>query len=731
MERRRIVGGRVLHHTRSNGRAIFLARDVENGTSLKVFGTVDRSPLNAEMTIYGDVREADTGAEVGFDAIRITPDPDMDEGTLSRAIAARRIAGIGEREAIGIARAFGSRAFYMMEAHPDRVAESVGLDAETAAAMRTAMEDASAMRPVAHLERLQIPKAHHRKILEALGPAGVARLSTDPVALSRVHGLPFSVVTATLTRAGATRGDIRMQKAALSAALVQGDRNGACGVELETVKNRAAELLKPLPPSLDAAISEMRGKKEMIVTRKGGAQRAYSAATFLRERRIAGFLARGRSPSWTSFDVHRAIDRFEAENSVTLANRQRDAVDLAARGGIGVLTGGPGTGKTTTLKCILDTLSRHGVSIRQAALTGTAAERMRAATGRLSSTVHSMLISPDGEPHHGGNPIPADMVVIDEASMMDNELFDRVIAALRLDASLLLVGDVDQIPSIGEGRVLAETIDSGVVPVTELDVVYRQKAGSGIISAASDIREGKAPLGAKGDAFRFMDCEKSEEIRESIVRMMTVDFPKHTQLDPVRDVVVLCPTKDGDCGVNAFNERLRAHFNPSSPGKVEIEVKRLRDDPTATLREGDRVMYRRNDKRTGLANGDVGLITRIDADARTATGDFNGRRVELQPEDLPWVNTAYAITFHKSQGAEFPVVLMPFPRTKSTFLQRNLVYTAVTRGKKYVRVVGDYESWDRAVRRTSNTERHSLVGDLARRLAQPAPEATDMTPSAA
>jgi exodeoxyribonuclease V alpha subunit len=412
------------------------------------------------------------------------------------------------------------------------------------------------------------------------------------------------------------------------------------------------------------------------------------------ERAIAGrlrTLATGSLP-WPAIDADKAIAWVESKAGVTLAESQREAVRLALRSKVLVITGGPGVGKTTLVNSILKILRVKGVSVALAAPTGRAAKRLSESTGCEAKTIHRLL---EADPVHGGfrrtedHPLDCDLLVVDETSMIDVPLMHALLKAVPDRTSLILVGDVDQLPSVGPGQVLADIIGSGAVPVVRLTEVFRQAAESRIIVNAHRINQGLMPEWAQGPAsdFHFVECADAEDGAAKMLQIVRERIPARYGLDPVRDIQVLCPMNRGGLGARSLNLDLQQALNP--PG--ELRVERF----GSTYGIGDKVMQVENDYGKEVYNGDLGVVRLIDPEASEMVIDFDGREVTFGFGELDELVLAYATTIHKSQGSEYPAVVIPLTTQHYPMLQRNLLYTPVTRGKRLVVILPEESYGDR------------------------------------
>ncbi|MBQ4609899.1 MAG: AAA family ATPase, partial [Clostridia bacterium] len=426
-------------------------------------------------------------------------------------------------------------------------------------------------------------------------------------------------------------------------------------------------------------------------------------------------------PSTMATDLGAQIDELERMEGVTFHPQQRQAIETAVKSGMTVITGGPGTGKTTIIKCIIKLLSVGG-EVALAAPTGRAAKRMSEACGMEAKTLHRLLEygGEEGDFARGqDNPLEMDTLIIDEMSMVDIFLMRSVLRALVPGTRLIMVGDADQLPSVGAGNVLRDILDSRVIPSVMLTEIFRQDEKSMIVYNAHRINRGEAPrLNAKGSDFFFERAASPTDAAKKIVSLCAARLPQFLGLDPVRQMQVLSPTKKGECGVWMLNQLLQAEFNPAAPHKSE----RVRGD--TTFREGDKVMQTRNnyqlkwkkegvfawEEGQGVFNGDIGFVTEIDMQERTVIVQFDDERIATyEGGDIDDLELAYCISVHKSQGSEFPVVVMPAVGGPPMLLTRNLLYTAVTRARRMVMIVGREAAIDQMIMNADTRRRYSAL----------------------
>lgn len=475
--------------------------------------------------------------------------------------------------------------------------------------------------------------------------------------------------------------------------------NGHCGLPVERLTTLAQKLLEVEPARVRAAVvEELSRGEEVIADTIGGEACVFLKGLHGSERAIAGALrerATG-SPPWPVIDFDKARPWVEAKTGKTLSPSQAEAIRLLLGSKLAVMTGGPGVGKTSTLDSYLRILTAKGVQVRLAAPTGRAAKRMTEQTGLEAKTIHRLL---EIDPKHGGftrnedNPLDCDFLVLDEASMIDVPLMNAFIRAVPNRAGLLLVGDVDQLPSVGPGQVLAEVIASERVPVARLTEVFRQAAESRIVVNAHRINAGQMPerpKAAEKADFYLIEIDDPEIGVEKLIEVVTRRIPRSFGLDPNRDIQVLTPMLRGSLGSRNLNHELQRVLNPNPPKSIERFGWRFAP--------GDRVMETQNDYDRDVFNGDLGMVAHIDEEDGAVIITFDGREVVYPFGELDTVVPAFATTIHKSQGSEYPAVVIPIVTQHFNMLARNLLYTAVTRGKRLVVLIGQRKAIGMAVR---------------------------------
>src|SRR4051794_20907633 len=621
--------------------------------------------------------------------------------------------GIGPAMAKRIVAAFGVDTFEIIEANPERLTEVSGIGPMRASRIVSGWAEQKAVREIMiFLHAHGVGTARAVRIFKTYAYEAIQVMTEDPYRLAKdVRGIGFKTADAIAAKLGMEKTAPQRIRAGISFALQTATDEGHCGLPLEALTRLAEQLLEMDEALIRTAIVEELSKGEIVSDTIGEETCLFLKGLHLAEQAIASRLierASGPLP-WPEIDLDKAIPWVEGRTGKTLATSQREALKLVLGSKMAVVTGGPGVGKTTLLDTILRLLVAKGVRVALAAPTGRAAKRMTEQTGLEAKTIHRLL---EIDPKHGGfsrtedNPLACDLLVVDETSMVDVPLMNALTRAVPTHAGLLLVGDVDQLPSVGPGQVLSDIIASERIPVARLTEVFRQAAESRIVVNAHRINQGQMPeppqAGHESD-FYMVEIAEPEEGVSKLIEIVTKRIPRRFGLDPIKDVQVLCPMQRGVLGARNLNHELQRVLNPNPPATVERFGWRFSP--------GDRVMETQNDYDRAVFNGDLGTVARIDEDEGAVVVDFEGREVVYPYGELDTVVPAFATTIHKSQGSEYPAVVIPITTQHYTMLARNLLYTGVTRGKRLVVLVGQKRAVAIAVRGGQMKRRWTKLGE--------------------
>lgn len=703
---------RVTFHNAENGFCVLRVKARGHRDLATVIGHAAMISAGEWVTASGEwVNDRTHGQQFRARFMR-TSAPTTAEG-IERYLASGMIRGIGPVYAKKLIRAFATAVFDVIEAHPERLREVSGIGTIRAKRIVTAWAEQKVIREIMlFLHSHGVSTARSVRIYKTYGADAVQVMSENPYRLARdIRGIGFKTADAIAMKLGIEKTAMIRVCAGIGYALSEAMDDGNCGLPTNELLSLAEGLLEVPSELVRVALDHERLEGSVIVDRIGETPCVFLAGLYRAERAIAERLreiAIGDLP-WPWIDADKAIPWVEARIGMTLAPSQRAAVTLALRTKLLVITGGPGVGKTTIMRAILQILGAKNVRILLAAPTGRAAKRMGEATGFEAKTIHRLL---EVDPASGGfrrgedHPLECDLLVIDETSMVDVPLMHALTRAVPDGAALLVVGDVDQLPSVGPGQVLADVIEAGTVPVVRLTEIFRQAASSRIIAAAHRLNRGLMPDLARGEAgsdFHFVQADDPETAVARIVELVKTRIPQGFGLDPIRDIQVLCPMARGGVGARSLNVDLQAALNPGGAPKVEKFG--------WTYAPGDKVMQIENDYDREVYNGDIGFIGGVDAEAGEITVGFDGRDVVYGLGDLDALVPAFAATIHKSQGSEYPAVVIPVLTQHYAMLQRNLLYTGITRGKRLVVLVGSRRAVAIAVRNVSGRRRWSKLRD--------------------
>ncbi len=625
------------------------------------------------------------GVQFRADELAVSMPTGVDD--LRRFLGSGLIKGIGPALAGRLVASFGTRVLDVIENHPDELARVHGIGIARAQVIAEAWREHRALRTIAaFLREHGIGGALLTRIYRLYGREAVAVITEDPYRLTvDIPGFAFAAADRIARRlAVAPEAALRL-KAGVASVVADAVEEGHCGLPRDEAIERATALLGVRTVELEPVVEAQCAAGELVADTVEGRACLFPRGLYGAEMYVAarlGELAQGSLP-WGDLKPEAAVARAESALGVALSDSQRAALAEACRSKVLVVTGGPGVGKTTLVRGLLHLAGERHVPVALCAPTGRAARRLAAVTGLQAKTIHRLLGAVDGDVRRGPEaPLDCGLLVLDEASMVDVRLMTALLRALPDHAALVVVGDVDQLPSIGPGQVLADIIRSGCVPVARLDEVFRQEQESRIITAAHAINRGEAPdLERRPDSdFHFVDAAGPDEVMAKIVTLARDRIPGRFGLDPVRDIQVLCPVNRGALGAHRLNRDLQVVLNPGGGPALSRGG--------WSFSAGDKVMQVRNDYDRDVSNGELGLVRAVDLQGGDLTVAFDERVVAYAQAELDELQLAYATTIHKAQGSEFPAVIIPVVPQHATMLRRSLLYTAVTRGSRVVVLVG-------------------------------------------
>jgi exodeoxyribonuclease V alpha subunit len=632
---------------------------------------------------------------------------------IEKYLGSGMIRGIGPVYAKKMIQAFGEKVFDIIEAEPDRLREVAGIGQVRAKRITEGWAEQKIIREImVFLHSHGVGTARAVRIFKTYGSDAIQVMTENPYRLaSDIRGIGFKTADAIAVKLGIEKTAMIRVRAGISYALTEAMDEGHCGLPTEELVPLAVKLLEVDKELVLTALNLELGGGTVIADTVGETACIFLGGLYRAEQIIAERLLRlinGKLP-WPYIDPDKALPWIERKTGLSLAESQITAIRLALLSKVLVITGGPGVGKTTIVNSILRILAAKGMDLLLCAPTGRAAKRLTEATGFEAKTIHRLL---EVNPMTGGfkrgsdNPLDCDLLVVDETSMVDVMLMQALMRATPDNAALLIVGDIDQLPSVGPGQVLADIIASGAVPVVRLTEVFRQAAQSKIVTSAHQINRGVIPDLSRPEGesdFYFVQADDPESAVPKIVDLVKTRIPQRFGLDPIRDIQVLCPMNRGGVGARSLNIELQAALNPAGEHKVERFG--------WTFAPGDKVMQIENDYDKEVYNGDIGYVDDVDPDDDKLTASFDGRTVTYGFGELDTLVPAYAATIHKSQGSEYPAVVIPILTQHYTMLQRNLLYTGITRGKRLVVLVGQKKAIAIAVKNVAGRRRWSKLDE--------------------
>lgn len=649
-----------------------------------------------------------------------------DEIAIERYLGSGAVKGVGAALAARIVRKFGRDTFQIIEEEPERLAEIRGISDRKAQEIAAQVEEKREMRQaMIFLQQFGISLALAAKVFKAYGPQIYTIIRENPYRLADdIQGVGFKIADEIASRAGIRAdSDFRIRSGILYA-LMQASADGHTYLPEEILSERAAELLGIEKELIGSHYMDLAVARKIVMKEQGGKMQIYASVYYNMEHNTAFMLHELNVCHETAVtDLDTRIAAIEKQAGVSLDELQKKAVCEAAQNGLLIITGGPGTGKTTTINSIIRLFEMEGLDFMLAAPTGRAAKRMSETTGYEARTIHRMLEVNGGIEGNAGfernesNPLEADAVIIDEMSMVDIALMNSLLKAIAPPARLILVGDTNQLPSVGPGSVLKDMIESGAYPVVRLTKIFRQASQSDIIVNAHKINRGEpVALDNQSQDFFFLKRYDADKITNVVLQLVVQKMPKYVDAS-MYDIQVLTPMRKGLLGVERLNTVLQQYLNPPSPKKQEKE------HSNTVFREGDKVMQIKNnyqieweiknrygiavERGMGIFNGDMGIIRSIRDITELITIEFDeGRIVEYPYKLLDELELAYAVTIHKSQGSEYPAVIIPLLSGPRMLMNRNLLYTAVTRAKKCVTLVGDERTFREMADNVSEQKRY-------------------------
>lgn len=730
----------VIFRNEDNGYTVMVLKGMEEERELTCVGTFPAITQGAAIEASGNYTTHPVYGKQFQIASYVEKMPE-DALAMERYLGSGAIKGIGAALAARIVRRFGDDTMRIVEEEPERLAEIKGISEKKAMEIAEQMtEKADMRRAMIFLQKYGISLNLGAKIYQKYGQTVYGVLQENPYRLAEdISGVGFRIADEIASRIGIhTDSDYRIRSGMLYT-LLQASGEGHIYLPKEELFSRASGLLGVDSSYMEKHLMDMVVDRKLILKETEDGAVVYPTRYYYLELNSARMLCELNILCPEDEEMmEKRINRIEKETGTRLDEMQKQAVAAAASHGLFILTGGPGTGKTTTINAIIRYFEEEGAELRLAAPTGRAAKRMTEATGYEAQTIHRLLElngmpeeEQEGRAVHfdrnSENPLEADVIIIDEMSMVDIALMHSLLLAVTAGTRLILVGDENQLPSVGPGNVLKDIIRSGCFPVVELKKIFRQASESDIVVNAHKINRGEqVTINNKSRDFFFLKRYDADIIIRVVIALIQEKLPRYVDAKPY-EIQVLTPMRKGLLGVERLNQILQRYLNPPDEKKKEKEIgQRL-------FREGDKVMQVKNnyqleweilgrykipvDKGVGVFNGDTGIMTEINEFAETATVEFeDGRQAEYSFKQLEELELAYAVTIHKSQGSEYPAVILPILSGPRMLMNRNLLYTAVTRARKCVTVVGSETTFAEMIRNEKQQQRYSSLDRRIREL---------------
>ena len=678
----------------------------ENKELFTAAGNIPYVSVGENVELYGKwTNHSVYGAQFSVErTLRRLPSTKND---ILRYLSSGAVKGIGPKIAQKIVEQYGDDTFDVISNHPDWLSQIKGISISKAREISQDFSEKAGIRDIIMYCNDKFPPSTATKIYKIWGVNGVGMLQKNPyIVCEKIEGVAFKMADDIAKEHGISPDNENRIKCAIIHVLkVFAARDGHTYALKEVLLDAVSKFIEVEIEKIEPRLNDLAMENKIKIVPYKAEMHIYLKENYQCEEYISKKLLQLRNSAY-AVDYLNAlsfIELIEKQNGIEYAKMQKKAIESVLMNGVTVITGGPGTGKTTIVKALIQIFGQIGFKCALCAPTGRASQRLAEATSCEANTVHRLLgAGPDME--HFGDTIfdrnethllEQDVIIVDESSMMDVHITDALLRAIKPGARLVFLGDVNQLPSVGEGDVLNDIICSESFPVVRLNEIFRQAEQSGIVMNAHEINNGKIPdLSRKYDDFFFIEIKDEAQIPEYISRLSCVRLPKTYGIDPARDIQIITPTKKGVNGTRSLNVTLQNAINPKSPNKSERLV-----GYTRLFRVGDKIMQNKNDysfewirqgmSGVGVFNGDVGIIGQIENENNYFVVDFDGRIIKMPDTSFDDVELAYAITVHKSQGSEYPFVIIPMTRSAPMLLTRNLLYTAITRAQRMVILVGD------------------------------------------
>ena len=718
----------IIFRNDTNGYTV--ARLNTSDGTITIVGNAAIINLEEMVEIEGDwVYHDRFGEQFSFTTIKTTI-PSTLKG-IENYLSSGLIPNIGPKTAKNIVERFGLDALDIIQYNPERLKEIPGIGDKKLEKISKAYEEHRELRDImVYLQQYDITVNNGIKIYKKYGKDTINIISQNPYQLSEdVQGIGFKTADIIAKRMGISEISPFRIEAGLKFTMMNSAGEGHCYLPKEELMTKASKILNVEIDSIEESIRNLALRNNFYIVNEGDTALVYYMPYHTAENNVARKIIELSRVDFGELevDIDKEIKKIEGHEEICFGNKQMLAIRESINNGVIIITGGPGTGKTTTINAIIKIYEDLGLNVVLAAPTGRAAKRMTETTGRESQTIHRLLELSfmDMEDEMAFNkdedsPIDGDVLIIDEASMIDILLMNSLLKAINPGTRVVLVGDVDQLPSVGPGNVLNDLITSGCIKVVMLDEIFRQAEESMIIVNAHRINKGEAPiLNEKDKDFFFMTESSTQSTIDTIISLIKDRLPSYYGVDPIKDIQILTPMKKGDVGINSLNKHLQGALNPGNDKRAEKHI------GDVIYRIGDKIMQIKNnyklkwklmkdgmevDEGEGVFNGDLGYITGIDNEENTITVLFDDeKKVEYEFSELDEIKLSYATTVHKAQGSEFPVVIMPIHWGPPMLLTRNLIYTAITRARQLVVLVGETKYLNMMIQNDKIANRYSSL----------------------
>lgn len=710
MEHLRCVVERITYQNENNGYTVLKCAVKDYSDLVTVVGAMPDTHVGSVLSLEGMWKvDARYGRQFSVEKFEETL-PATVYG-IEKYLGSGLVKGVGPKFAKKIVETFGKETLKVIEDTPEELLKISGIGKVRVDRITTSWQEQKEIKNIMlFLQSHEVSTSHATKIFKTYGSESIAIVKENPYRLADdIWGIGFKTADSIAQKMGIDKGKFVRLRSGIFYTLNKLAEAGHCYATREQLISKAGELLEVEEPELEITLDEMLRTNDVIRDQAEEQEAIYLPPYYFAESGCARRLIRlMEADAAKREDPERILSKVADASKITYDETQWLAVKTAISSKVMVLTGGPGTGKTTTTLGIISAYQQAGCKIILAAPTGRAAKRMSEAAGMEAKTIHRLLEykPPEGYQKNEEHPIEGDVLILDECSMIDIMLMYNLLKALPEQMSLILIGDTDQLPSVGAGNVLRDIIASQRVPVVRLTQIFRQAQGSRIIMNAHRINRGESidMRGGKESDFFFASKTTNQEVVDTIVQYCKMNLPRYYHVDPFTDIQVLTPMQRGECGAVHLNQVLQEAMNPS-----RIFLRR----GGTQYRLKDKVMQIRNDYDKEVFNGDIGTITKVDMEERELTVLFDDREVVYDVTELEELSLAYAVTIHKAQGSEYPIVVMPFTMSHFVMLQRNLLYTGVTRAKKILVLVGEKKAVYYAIKNETTAGRNTC---LARRL---------------